>query len=103
MSEGVIAPRRVRAVATWMLPKVSEETVRLLQAGLGTSRLAASVLAHRGYTDLASAQQFLAPTLLHDPFEMRDMDRAVARIQAAIRNRESILIYGDYDVDGTAS
>jgi single-stranded-DNA-specific exonuclease len=92
MSEGVIAPRWVRAAAKWVLPTVAEKAIAQLQAELGTSRLAASVLAHRGYTDLASAQQFLSPTLLHDPFELRDMDRAIARIQTAIRNRESILI-----------
>jgi single-stranded-DNA-specific exonuclease len=63
------------------------------------------VLAHRGYTDPAAAQHFLRPKFedLHDPLALRDMAAAVDRIARAIRDGERILIYGDYDVDGTTS
>jgi single-stranded-DNA-specific exonuclease len=59
----------------------------------------------RGLQDPDAARQFLAPSFdrLHDPMLMRSMPEAVVRLTAAVRNREKILIYGDYDVDGTAS
>jgi single-stranded-DNA-specific exonuclease len=65
----------------------------------------AAVLVNRGYGEPAEARAFLSPQLaaLGDPLLMRDMDRAVARLAAAIEKREPILLYGDYDVDGTAS
>lgn len=65
----------------------------------------AAVLANRGYNEPAAARAFLSPQLaaLSDPLRMRDMDLAVARLGAAIEKREPILLYGDYDVDGTAS
>ena len=86
----------------WALPAVDP---RALAAALGISTPAARILANRGLADPAAARAFLAPSLdqLHDPLRMRDMDAAVARLLAAIRNREKILIYGDYDVDGTSS
>ena len=58
---------------------------------------------HRGLADPAAARRFLHPSFdsLHDPLTMRDMPAAIARIASAIRGREKILIYGDYDVDGT--
>lgn len=86
----------------WALPAVDP---RALAAALGISTPAARILANRGLADPTAARAFLAPSLdqLHDPLRMRDMDAAVARLLAAIRNREKILIYGDYDVDGTSS
>ena len=65
----------------------------------------AAVLSNRGYGDPDHARAFLSPqlTALGDPMRMRDMDRAVVRLASAIENREPILLYGDYDVDGTAS
>src|SRR5579864_6054587 len=65
--------------------------------------LLARLLVLRGVHGAADAARFLSPSLdeLHSPFLMRGMPEAVARISAAIANRESILIYGDYDVDGT--
>src|SRR5205085_7581026 len=66
---------------------------------------AARVLWTRGYRSAAAAEHFLRPRLedLHDPFLLRDMDRAVARLRQAIERKEKILLYGDYDVDGTTS
>jgi single-stranded-DNA-specific exonuclease len=89
----------------WVLPAVDPASVAALNAALRIGTPAAKVLAKRGLTDLACARRHLAPAVadLHDPFAMRDMDRALERLRRAVRNRERILIYGDYDVDGTTS
>ncbi|HEV2380737.1 MAG TPA: single-stranded-DNA-specific exonuclease RecJ [Terriglobia bacterium] len=65
--------------------------------------LVARLLVTRGISEPEAAQRFLCPRLdqLHDPFLMADMDRAVSRVRQAVERREKILIYGDYDVDGT--
>lgn len=65
----------------------------------------ASLLIQRGITTLEAAANFLTPSLdhLHNPFQMQDMDKAVRRMDQAIRQKEKILLYGDYDVDGTTS
>ena len=67
--------------------------------------LIARMLVRRGLADPAAAERFLDPTLagLHDPFLMHGMDAAVTRLLAAIANKEEVLIYGDYDVDGTTA
>ena len=67
--------------------------------------LARRVLAHRGLTDGAAIERFLHPSFehLHDPLGLADMPQAVARLRQAIATREQVLIYGDYDVDGTTS
>jgi single-stranded-DNA-specific exonuclease len=72
-------------------------------AHLGVSPIVAGLLLARGYQDLAAAKTFLNPSLdqLHDPFLMLGMSEAVERVLRAIDNQEPILIYGDYDVDGT--
>lgn len=74
-----------------------------LGSALGLSPIVAGLLVARGYFDGASAKAFLNPSLnqLHDPFLMRGMGDAVKRVLAAIDNHEPVLIYGDYDVDGT--
>ena len=74
-----------------------------LAATVGVSPIVADLLVARGYEDAESARSFLNPSLdqLHDPFLMRGMSDAVARLGQAIDRREPILIYGDYDVDGT--
>ena len=74
-----------------------------LAATVGVSPIVADLLVARGYEDAESARSFLNPSLdqLHDPFLMRGMSDAVARLVQAIDRREPILIYGDYDVDGT--
>jgi single-stranded-DNA-specific exonuclease len=72
---------------------------------LHLSEVVATVLANRGITDPQTAHKFLYPSIsdLHDPFLMQDMRGAVRRILQAIAQKEKILIYGDYDVDGTTS
>ncbi len=72
---------------------------------LGIGMPAARVLWNRGYREPSEAQRFLRPDIsnLHDPFLMLGMDRAVARLIRAIEQKENILVYGDYDVDGTTS
>ncbi len=91
--------------ARWLLPNLDRGEVEVLARGLGMGAPAASVLYGRGFRDANSARHFLCPSLedLHDPLALRDMDRALERLKRAIRDREKILIYGDYDVDGATS
>jgi single-stranded-DNA-specific exonuclease len=76
-----------------------------LQESLGIDMVLASLLVKRGITDYEKARNFFRPELnnLHDPYLMQDMAIAVSRINQAITSGEKILIYGDYDVDGTTS
>ncbi len=94
----------VRPPARWIMP-AGANYADGLEKNLGVSRLVAAVLANRGFRDAAAAREFLSPqlTALHDPMEMRDMGRAVERLLSAVRNHQPILLYGDYDVDGTSS
>ena len=97
--------RLVRSTGTrWILPsEIVAPAVLARELSIATA--AAKVLAHRGLSDPAAARRFLNPSLddLLDPFAMRDMAAAVDRIRRAIADKEKILIYGDYDVDGTTS
>lgn len=79
--------------------------VNKLQEDLSIDKINATLLAQRGITDFESAKDFFRPSLdnLHDPFLMKDMDKAIARINLALHNKEKILVYGDYDVDGTTA
>ncbi len=88
-----------------MLPAPDAAVVAGLAAALKIGMPAAKVLAARGFGDADAARRFLEPAFdeLHDPLSMRDMAAAIERIARAIRDRERILIYGDYDVDGTTS
>ncbi len=81
-----------------------QEVTSLSQA-LNVSQENAYLLVQRGIKTYEQAKAFFRPSLsaLHNPFLMKDMDKAVERLQRAIQNKESILIYGDYDVDGTTS
>lgn len=102
----VIAPSsRQRAVARWKFPSVKDDIVITLTKALALERITAAVLASRGFSEPSTARNFLSPQLgcLHDPLLMFDMDRAAQRVLAAIEAREPVLIYGDYDVDGTTS
>ena len=89
----------------WIIPEAEPQISTDLCASLGIQPITARVLIHRGYKDPASAIRFLNPAIdhLHDPKLLAGMSEAVARLRAAIQNREKILIYGDYDVDGTVS
>ncbi|NGM60514.1 single-stranded-DNA-specific exonuclease RecJ [Sphingobacterium sp. SGG-5] len=90
----------------WVLkPKNNIEKVKQLQTALGTSTIIAELLINRNIETFEQARIFFRPSLdqLHDPFLMKDMDIAISRIERAIGNNEKILIYGDYDVDGTTA
>lgn len=90
----------------WTLkPKPNPETVNALANSLQIDAPIASLLVQRGIENFEDAKSFFRPSLdhLHDPYLMKDMDKAVVRIQQAIANDENILVYGDYDVDGTTS
>src|SRR5579871_22589 len=89
----------------WLLHNAPPEQVRELTDALRIRPLTARVLLSRGLDDPASAERFLAPALEHllDPYLLAGMDEAVQRLRGAIDRREKILIYGDYDVDGTTS
>lgn len=76
-----------------------------LAAALGLNPVICLLLVQRGITSVEEVKKFFKPNLndLHDPFLMPDMDKAVARLNKALGNKEKILIYGDYDVDGTTA
>ncbi len=87
------------------LPKPEEALVEQLTKSLGVDALIAEMLIQRGISTFEEAKKFFRPTLsdLHDPYLMKDMDKAVKRIEFAIQNQQNILVFGDYDVDGTTS
>jgi single-stranded-DNA-specific exonuclease len=81
------------------------EAVETLSSELGIKKDMAQLLVSRGITSFESAKNFFRPTLdnLHDPFLMKGMEQAVSRVEEALGNGEKMLVYGDYDVDGTTS
>lgn len=83
----------------------SEKTVNELINSLSVDKTVANLLVQRGIDTFEKARLFFRPTLedLHNPYLMKDMDKAIERIEKAIQNNENILIYGDYDVDGTTA
>ncbi|WP_291274390.1 single-stranded-DNA-specific exonuclease RecJ [Flavobacterium sp.] len=85
--------------------KPKKDKVQALKNELQVDEIVATLLAQRGIETYDQAKQFFRPTLndLHDPFLMKDMDKAVARIELAIERQENILVFGDYDVDGTTA
>lgn len=90
----------------WIIAKdVDNQVVRSLSESLGIDEILANLLVQRGITTYDEAKNFFRPSLehLHDPFLMKDMDKAVDRLQKAMNDGEKILIYGDYDVDGTTA
>lgn len=86
-------------------PQAEASTAAKIAAELNIDTVLANLLVQRGITDYDAAKRFFRPSLdlLHDPFLMKDMDKAVSRIERAIRDKEKILVYGDYDVDGTTA
>lgn len=90
----------------WVLKKIDEQAVDHLHEELNINRTLCKLLVQRGVLNYEDAKKFFRPSLethLHDPFLMKDMDRAIERIDRAMNNKEKILVYGDYDVDGTTA
>src|SRR5271165_1369472 len=89
----------------WSIAPSDRSGVKFLASALKLSPPAARVLWARGYHDPSEARRFLTPSLddLNDPYLLKSMPEAVARIHRAIEQKEPILLYGDYDVDGTSS
>ncbi len=84
---------------------VDEHIITQLADQLNITSIIATLLVNRGVSNFKEAEEFFRPKAehIHDPFLMKDMDKAIERIQKAIQENERILIYGDYDVDGTTS
>ncbi len=92
----------------WNFPTLSSEEQRLgaeLARRFANCSPISDLLVQRGITTIAAAEKFFHPSLrdLHDPFLMPDMDKAVERLNRAMGSKEKILVYGDYDVDGTTA
>ena len=89
----------------WNIQKTDESVVHNLASELGVNKIVAHLLFLRGITTFDAAKTFFRPQIsdLHSPFLMKGMERAVDRIELALKKGEKILIYGDYDVDGTTS
>ncbi|MDR0543739.1 MAG: single-stranded-DNA-specific exonuclease RecJ [Odoribacteraceae bacterium] len=91
---------------TWVVnPPPDEKKIKQLSEAIPCSPIIASLLLQRDVTSAEAARAFFNPALdmLHDPFLMKDMDKAVDRIDRAVANNEDVMIYGDYDVDGTTA
>lgn len=90
----------------WLYKEVpTQQQIEQLSKAINTSSYSSAILIQRGIEDYGSAKKFFRPSLddLHDPFLMKDMHKAVSRLKQAIDQDEKILIYGDYDVDGTTA
>lgn len=90
----------------WVIKKEQDPVVvNELGMQLGIDPVLANLLVQRGISNFEQAKDFFRPSLanLHDPFLMKDMDKAVERIESALANGEKILVFGDYDVDGTTA
>lgn len=90
----------------WNLKKQGDQNeVKHLSAALNVNMVIARLLIQRDIKTFNEAKEFFRPRLsdLHDPFLMKDMDKAIERLDLAIANKEKVIIYGDYDVDGTTS
>ena len=89
----------------WNIKPTDPNRVQELQQSLKINPVLCTMLVQRGADTFEKARQFFRPSLsdLHDPFLMKDMDKAVERLTRALSNHEKILVYGDYDVDGTTS
>jgi len=90
----------------WTLkPKPSEDKIKHLAQALNVENFVAQLLVQRGIETYEEAKHFFRPSLdhLHDPYLMKDMEKAIERIENAIKNQQRILVFGDYDVDGTTA
>ena len=89
----------------WKVLKAGTEKITSLQKELKINEVICKILVQRGFDTFNKAKDFFRPQLsmLHDPWLMKDMGKAVDRILKALQEEEKILIYGDYDVDGTTA
>ncbi|MFO7734266.1 MAG: single-stranded-DNA-specific exonuclease RecJ, partial [Candidatus Aminicenantes bacterium] len=90
----------------WVIKERGESAVvKQLASALGVLESLANLMVQRDISSAAEAKAFFNPSLdyLHDPFMMKDMNIAVDRLSTAIKRNEKILVYGDYDVDGTTA
>jgi single-stranded-DNA-specific exonuclease len=90
----------------WVIKPIPDlEKVQQLQETIKATRVFSSLMIQRGLNKADQVKEYFNPNLnqLHDPFIMRDMDKAVARIEQALEEGQKIMVYGDYDVDGTTS
>src|SRR5437660_1669001 len=89
----------------WLLKSFDKSSAAALRDPLGVPGIVAQLLVQRGISDLGAARTFLNPSVdqLHSPYLMLGMQAAVERLATAISSKEDILIYGDYDVDGTVA
>jgi len=89
----------------WTCNKISEIDAKRISDEANISKLMAKVLLNRGFDDCEKIRKFIDPSFedLNDPYLLKDMDRAVERVKTALANKERIVIYGDYDVDGITS
>ncbi len=101
LQQNYLRPMQLR----WKVKPVDEEKVNALQQQLKVHPILCRLLVQRGIETYEEAKKFFRPELgdLHDPFLMKDMDKAINRVIEAISRNEKILIYGDYDVDGTTA
>ena len=89
----------------WNILSSEKRVVSALAEALNVNKIVAHLLVLRGVTTFEEAKLFFRPEIshLHNPFLMKDMQKAVDRIELAIIKKEKVLVYGDYDVDGTTS
>lgn len=89
----------------WTINKTDQQTAKHLNDVLRIHPALCNILAQRSITNYEDAKSYFRPQLssLHDPFLMKDMDKAVNRLSAAFKSQEKILVFGDYDVDGTTA
>ena len=89
----------------WNILPYDQQRVDELHEHLKVSKTICKILTQRSILNYESSKEFFVPSLalLHDPYLMKDMDKAIARVHAAFSNKEKILVFGDYDVDGTTS
>ncbi|HZK57753.1 MAG TPA: single-stranded-DNA-specific exonuclease RecJ, partial [Clostridia bacterium] len=89
----------------WTYNKLDNTKIEELMNSFNITKPVAKILLNRNIEDYDNAKKFLYPAIeqLHDPFLLKDMDKVINRVKKAIKNKEKICIYGDYDVDGVAS
>ena len=89
----------------WLIEETDSEIVNQLSQSLKINKKLCHLLVARGIKSFEEARDFFRPnySLLHDPYLMKDMDKAIQRIEKAISKNEKILVFGDYDVDGTTA